>query len=912
MKGKLKYLLFLLMFVAICPSLKVNAQTYKAEFNDKYKWIPNVYISKKESNGTVHYQQLTMIARKGDNQFVYCIEPGTPLDPNETYTGQDYDQSYVSKMTPEQWRRIQLLAYYGYKYSDSEVNHDDIKWYSVTQFMIWKTVPHGMDIYFTDTLNGNKITRYTEEMQEMENLLKKHYDVPTFGATQFDMVVGNTLKLTDSKNVLSKYAVSDNSFVSTSKSGNVLNVTAKAVGNTTLTFTKKDLKYSHPTIVYVKPNTQDLVQVGSYDPVDTNISIHIVGGKIAINKVDYDTGLSKPQGEATLKGAVYGVYQEDGTKVGEITTDENGYAQSDYLPSLGRFYVQEISPSKGYELDTNKYYFDLTTENLEPVIPVQEKVIEREYRITKVVATDKTQIMTPEVGVKFGIYDRNNNLLKTLTTDNEGKITFTLPYGKYILRQLSTPSGFEKIKDYEFEIKESGPTINKVFSNAEITSRIKVIKVDQDGNVITKAGIKFKIKDLSTGKYVCQTVAYPNQKTYCEFETDENGMLITPYPLNSGDYQLEEVDQVIDGYLWNSEPLKFSINENSDIKSTDDFDAILELRFANQEVKGKIEIQKTGEQVVIEDGKFTYVEVPLPNITFGLYDSDGNLIDTYVTDEQGRIVIENLKLGNYVLKELKTDDKYVLDEKEYNIELKYKDQYTAVVTETFTLKNYLKKGKLDFSKKDLTTGKEIPNVKLEVYTENDELIYSGITDENGKITIEDLFVGKFYIIETEPATGYKLSDEKVYFEVKDNGEIVKAEMTNEKITGSLEFTKEDLSNGEALPNTLIEIYNAETDELVFSGRTDENGKIVIENLEYGKYYILEKEAPKGYTLNEEKMYFEITEDGEIIKATMKDEKIVEVPDTGLSEVNYGIIIPIAFIVLGTGFIIYATKKTKKK
>lgn len=909
MKGKLKYLLFLLMFVAICPSLTAHAETYKAEFNDKYKWIPNVYVSKKESNGRVHYQQLTMIARKSDNQFVYCIEPGTPLDPNETYTGQDYDQSYVTNMTPEQWRRIQLLAYYGYGYSDSEVNHDDIKWYSVTQFMIWQTVPNDMDIYFTDTLNGNKITRYTSEMEEMERLVANHQKLPYFGSNSFDMVVGNTLKLTDSNGILSTYAVSDNSLVSTSKSGNDLYITAKGVGDTSLNLTKRDLKYSHPTIVYVKPNTQDLVQVGSYDPVDTTINLHIVGGKIAINKVDYDTGLSEPRGMATLEGAIYGVYLEDGTYVTQMVTDENGHAQSDYLPSLGRFYVQEISPSKGYELDTNKYYFDLTNENLDPVLPVQEKVIEREYQITKVVATDKTQIMTPEPNVQFGIYDHNNKLVKTLTTDAEGKITFTLPYGKYTLRQLTTPTGFEKIKDFNFEITESGATINKVFSNAEITARIKVVKIDQDGNVITKAGIKFKIKDLSTGKYVCQTVAYPNQKTYCEFETDENGMLITPYPLNSGDYQLEEVDQLIDGYLWNSEPLKFSINENSDIKSTDDFDAIMEIRFTNQEVKGKIEIQKTGEQVVIEDGKFTYVEVPLPNITFGLYDAEGNLIDTYTTDEQGRIVIEDLKLSNYVLKELKTDDKYVLDEKEYNIELKYKDQYTAVVTETFTLKNYLKKGTLDFSKKDLTTGKEIPNVKLEVYTENDELIYSGITDENGKITIEDLFVGKFYIVETEPATGYKLSDEKVYFEVKENGEIVKAEMTNEKITGSLEFTKEDLSTGEALPNTLIEVYNAETDELVFSGRTDENGKIIIENLEYGKYYILEKEAPEGYKLNPDRMYFEILEDGQVIKSVMKDE-IVDVPNTGINDYHIIDIIGLVFIIGGIGFLIY--EKTKKK
>ena len=135
-------------------------------------------------------------------------------------------------------------------------------------------------------------------------------------------------------------------------------------------------------------------------------------------------------------------------------------------------------------------------------------------------------------------------------------------------------------------------------------------------------------------------------------------------------------------------------------------------------------------------------------------------------------------------------------------------------------------------------------------------------------------------------------------------------MTNEKITGTLEFTKEDLSTGEALPNTLVEIYDAETDELVFSGRTDENGKIIIEGLEYGKYYILEKEAPEGYQLNEERMYFEILEDGEIVKATMKDEKIVEVPNTDKTEFKELIVSGSILILAGASVIIYAKKKRK--
>ena len=388
--------------------------------------------------------------------------------------------------------------------------------------------------------------------------------------------------------------------------------------------------------------------------------------------------------------------------------------------------------------------------------------------------------------------------------------------------------------------------------------------------------------------------------------------VITPYPLNSGDYQLEEVDQVIDGYLWNSKPLKFSINENSNIQSTEDFDAILEMKFVNQEVKGKIELQKKGEQVVIENGKYIYKDIPLPNVTFGLYDATGKLVGEYKTDSKGNLVIDGLKLGKYTLKEIKTLSGYVLDKNVYTFELVYKDQYTPVVTKTFNLKNKLKKSDLEFTKTDLTTGKGIKDTKVEVYTEDDKLVFTGITDKDGKIVIKDLFVGRFYIVETKASTGYKLSDEKVYFEITEDGKVIKANMTNEKIKGTLEFTKQDLSTGEALPNTLVEIYNAETDELMFSGRTDENGKVVVKDLEYGKYYILEKEAPEGYTLNEEKMYFEILEDGKIVKATMEDEKIVKVPDTGLSNINYEVICSLCLIALGLGLIGYGLFKNKRK
>ena len=216
---------------------------------------------------------------------------------------------------------------------------------------------------------------------------------------------------------------------------------------------------------------------------------------------------------------------------------------------------------------------------------------------------------------------------------------------------------------------------------------------------------------------------------------------------------------------------------------------------------------------------------------------------------------------------------------------------------------------LEFTKSDISTDETLPNTLIEIYNDKDELIFSGRTDENGQIIIKELRYGKYYILEKEAPEGYTLNEEKMYFEVKLDGEIIKSNMKDKKITSTLVFTKTDVSTSEALPNTLIEIYN-DKDELVFSGRTDENGQIIIEELEYGKYYILEKEAPEGYTLNPERMYFEVKNDGEIIRCTMTDDKIiVEVPNTDARD--YLIEISIALIGIATGVVIYEEIKKRK-
>lgn len=853
-----------------------------------------------------------------DGKTAYCIEPGINI------TTSDYDGAIGwinSPYSDEVNRKIQLYGYYGYNYP----GHNTLRYRAATQSLIWEETGGQIVEFWTERYGNGKFINLNKERNEIKKLASTHYDIPSFDSSTKDAIIGETTTFTDTKGLLSNFDIVKSSEANVSISGNTLSVTPNVVGNITIVLKKKTYTQD-PTVIFVgKDKTSQKMGVfGIDDPVLVRVKLNVLGGSLKINKKDLDTKLNKPQGDATFKNAIYELLDENYKLITNLIIDDSFSAKTDKILSPNKTYIlREKTPSEGYLLDRTEYIFQIDKDNLEIEMDVYEDVIEKAVNIYKVFADGSSAVLRGEPNVSFDIYLKSSNkYYKTITTNEKGFTSTTLPYGVWIFKQVTTTSGYEKVDDFEVIIdNNSNDDITKIISNAEITAKIKIIKVDKEtGETITRKGIKFRIKDAKTNEYVCQTITYPTAQKVCVYETDSNGVIITPSTL-VGDFLLEEVeDQIVEGYVWNNKPLSVHIGDGSEIILDENYGALLLVDFANERVKGKVDIVKNGEKFVIEDETYHYEKTLLDDVVLGLYADEDIYIGSkkiYSKDElikkvktkNGKVSIDNLELGKYYIKEISTLKDYVLDETKYSFELTFKDQYTSLIIKDMTLNNYYKKGKVEITKKDLITGDVIPNTILEIYTDKDELIYTGTTNEEGKIIIDDLKVGKYYILEKEASTGYVITTEKVYFEVKDNGEIVKAEMQNKPIMGRVEITKVDISTGEVLPNTLIEVYN-ENDELMFSGRTNEEGKILIENLKYGKYYFIEKEAPEGYQINNEKMWFEILEDGKIVKSELSDEKIiVEVPNTLKND--YMPFIMLGILALGIGVITYGIIKKRK-
>lgn len=676
---------------------------------------------------------------------------------------------------------------------------------------------------------------------------------------------------------------------------------------------------------YLNPGNTTVGQSAAGD-ASLNLSLANVRttGSITITKEDSETG-AIAQGDATLSGAVYGLYARNnivhpdghtgilytaGTLVATFpATDENRQARLNNL-YLGNYYVKEITPSTGYLLDTKEYDVAVTYEgqdvpNVVRTSTVTEDVIKGNIRLVKHLqekdpsAASRPQV--PEVGAEFDIILKSSGVTYAhIITDADGFAQANmLPYGNYIVRQTKGKEGYSFITDFEVFIRAHERTYSYILENLDYTSQLQVLKKDAEtGELVKVAGAKFEIYN-EAGKKIVQTVLYPTKYDISVFETDESGMLELPQWLGSGNYTLKEV-QAPEGYILNPDPIPFKVFREYEEKDKWG-DSVIRVVCEDVSVKGIIDVTKVAPVLTAyEDGKFIYTEERVRDVRFQIIaaediyradrqtDAEGNLItlykkgdivETLVTDPLGEASSMELPLGKYKVKEIYVPGGIYLDQEEIEVELKYEDDRTEIVFSPADFYDQRQEIEIGAFKYDTKTNKAIPGVEITIYANRDILDYYGnvlvkkgdairsiVTDNDGKADFgKDLPLNAYAAEGDDPDV-----EEPMYYMKETKFPVGYLPEDNTYFIYSstpdmtVQFVKENVNVSNVHVDGIIKVTKTAP---VLTGY-DENGRFVYtdERIHDVKFQIIA--AEDIYRAD-----CDLTEDGELIPIYKKDEVI---------------------------------------
>jgi len=678
--------------------------------------------------------------------------------------------------------------------------------------------------------------------------------------------------------------------IKTSEDGNVANIefTVKGDGysktvktNSKGEFELTDLfpgSYTVTEITDSKYETQksQTVKVESGKTATVTFKNVLKKWNLTVTKTDAET--KSAQGNATLAGAVYGIYN-NGKLVDKYTTDKNGSFKTSYYVCGDNWTLKEIEPSEGYLLDETEYHIGAeakkyTIENNSISMCVTEDILKGKISIIKHTDDGSTKIETPEKCAEFQVYLKSSGSYAkateserdTLVCDEYGFAeTKELPYGTYTVHQTKGWNGTEFIADFDVFVNEDGKTYKYLINNSSLESYVKIVKVDSEtGKQIPYAGAGFQIYNPD-GKLVTMKYTYPTVTEIDTFYTNSDGYLITPETLPYGKgYSVVEV-QAPYGYILDSTPVYFDITAEK--ISEENGVTIVKAEKKNTPQKGTITVEKTGEifSNVTSSGEEVLLYQPeysvngLSGSVFEIYaDADiktpdgtvrakkDELVATLKTNNKGTATSKLLYLGKYRVVETVAPYGTVINPEPHTVELTYSGQNEKVTNTSTSFTNDRQKVEIDLTKIleqdekfNIGNNDEILNVSFGLYADEDLKASNGtVIPKNGLIEIitcdekgksqftTDIPIGSYYVKEISTDNHYILSDKKypVVFEYagQDTATVHISvndgePIENEIIYGTIQGLKIDRETGENIAGALFGLFS--TDETEFTEET---------------------------------------------------------------------------------------------
>ena len=882
-----------------------------------------------------YYNSVSVIKTEA-GRTVFCIEPFVDVSSEGYLTRTPENEKLHSSyggdrvLTPDKLHKVEMAVYHGWNTSSKSIGD-----YTATKMAIFNII---WDAKITGLTKADQA-----KFDAIHSKIKTHGLKPNLDAKilkQGNTFENNTLKIKttgsnhfiDTNGIISKMEVVQNTTgAKISISNNNLYVSGnKDTKDGKVTFVRwPKVSTLDASILYFSPSGgQKAVETADPDHVTFTLNISVEKEwNINVSKVDAETKTA--QADASLAGAVYGLYKVDANGkeilLDKYTTDENAsFSTKNYVVKDGKtikdYFIREISPSKGYNLNNKKYYLkDATTAGTLDALEVEEDIIKGNIQILKY-TEDGLNKEVPEEGAEFEVYLKSRGSYEQakaserdkLVADSRGYATSkALPYGTYVVRQTSTWPNSLLSDPFEVQISENNKTYTYTLHDDVFKSRLLIIKLDKDsGKRIPYKGAAFEIYTPSGEKLVQaggQSVFY----------TDERGEILLPEALPYGEgYSLKEVKAPL-GYVLDSEDISFDINKET-AKEDVDGNLVVKVYKPNQVQKGKIRLEKTAQaftSVKENNAVYTpvYEDINLAGVSFEIYANEdiksldgtvhyrkGELVDSLTTDENGLAESKELYLGSYLIKEVEAPRGYVLDKEAKIVELKYAGQELAIASKSVEVHNDLQEIAISLNKaleKDpnFNSSADLTKVRFGLYANEDIKAKDGsIIPKGGKI--KDLSVdangqlhytgklpfGAYYLLEEETASGYLLEEKAIEFSFEYQGQDIKTvelqlldgqDLLNKIIRGSVKGLKLDSDTGVALENVVFGLFSSkDAQEASYSTSTDKEGKFSFTGIPYGKWYLKEISTIDGYILNKDVEEIVIDENDKVLEFTFSNEK----------------------------------------
>ena len=556
-------------------------------------------------------------------------------------------------------------------------------------------------------------------------------------------------------------------------------------------------------------------------------------GQIKIIKQDAENSNIK------LEGVEFQIKDSNNKIVDRVVTDKEGLAISSKLP-IGEYKIKEIDIGENYHyiLDEEEYKVIIEEEKINEII-IRNYHKKGNLKITKVDKDDKTVTLG---AIEFDLIDEEGTIISHLTTDVNGEAYLeNINIGTYILKETKTKREYNLCENTNIVV-EWNKTSDIVIENEKKKGQIKIIKQDADKEEIKLEGVKFQIIDI-------------NDRVVEEVITDKNGEAVSS-KLLVGEYKIKEID------IGNN--LNYLINnEVYDVKVENQL--VAELKVENKHKEGSLKIKKVDKD---------NLNIALKGVEFEIIDKDGFKYKA-ITNKEGIAQIDNIRVGNIKIKEIKTNNNYVLNNEIFEFEIKY-DECIEIV-----LENEKKKGQIEIYKVDKENiNIKIPNVEFEILDANENVVDKITTNKDGYGISKMLPIGKYYIKETKTNNRYVLTKDIIEVNVKYD-KVVRLDIKNEKAKGNIQIIKTssndspliDKKQGDGLEGVEFEIYNS-NNELVEVLVTDKSGQVISKDLEIGRYKIVENNTNKYYILNRNEFFINIGRDGEIKVLNIENEAVI--------------------------------------